>query len=65
MKWKTDHIGDTRIVKRFAYFPVSIDGGYTVWLEPYYSHEVLRDWPFEYPIWERYKATQQLEGEDI
>lgn len=44
MKWKTNRRvpqeGDTRIVRKFAFFPVECEGGYTVWLESYDEHQV-------------------------
>jgi len=42
MRWKTDNglkNGDRRKVKRFALFPIALDDGYTVWLEPYWAEE--------------------------
>lgn len=39
MKWKRFPQHTLRIKLRFAYFPVDLDEGYTVWLEKYYSVE--------------------------
>lgn len=38
MRWKknTPNNGDTRVVKRFALIPVTLNDGYRVWLEKYY-----------------------------
>lgn len=46
MKWRNKPVpvnGDERVVIRFAWRPVRLDDGYTVWLERYASHEVFND----------------------
>lgn len=46
MKWKTNTYkpqkGDTRIVRKFAWLPKKCEGGYTVWLETYDSHQTYQ-----------------------
>ena len=40
MRWKTKptpKLGDTRWVKKFAWFPVETDSGESLWLESYYA----------------------------
>lgn len=39
MNWPTTKLGDTRTVVRFAWLPVELDDGTTVWLEQYVSEE--------------------------
>jgi hypothetical protein len=42
MIWKTKKEGDRKIVKRFAFFPVELDDGNTIWLESFTREKVLR-----------------------
>lgn len=49
MRWKTKptpKLGDTRWVKKFAWFPVETDSKETVWLESYYVKEQYVEKPF-------------------
>ena len=46
MKWKTIKHGDTRIIKRFAWLPISLSNGSTIWLEKYKREETY----FAYPL---------------
>lgn len=42
MRWKTKptpNLGETRWVKKFAWFPVETDSGESLWLESYYVKE--------------------------
>lgn len=43
MKWLTPKAGDMREVIRFAWLPVALDTGRTVWLESYLSREWRQD----------------------
>lgn len=48
MKWKTEQygtplVGATRIKRKFAWLPKICDGGYTVWIETYDSHQVYTE----------------------
>ena len=47
MKWKPNHnpqhIGDRRARDRFAWWPVTLDDGWCIWLEPYRTVETY-DW---------------------
>jgi len=40
MKWKQPKINDTKIKKRFAWWPMKADDGYVYWLEFVYKHYV-------------------------
>lgn len=42
MRWRTPADGDMRDVVRFAWLPVRLDSGQTVWLERYLSRQILR-----------------------
>jgi hypothetical protein len=46
MRWKKNNPNknDTKICKKFAYFPVKLKDGYTVWLETYYIR-------YKYTVW--------------
>lgn len=54
MRWKTKPIpkqGDTRWVKRFAWFPTKVDSGVMLWLESYYVRvkaRRMRTWSDEW-----------------
>lgn len=42
MRWKIDpepKEGDTRVVTKFAFFPIPTYNGYTVWLEKYEEYQ--------------------------
>jgi hypothetical protein len=49
MKWKTTKVepveGDRRTKRKFAFFPVETDEGFTVWLETYDSVQEYRYGP--------------------
>ena len=57
MKWKTIPHGSLRINQRFAYFPVELNDGHTIWLEKYY---VVERWVCDYDgcWWDREYKTQ-------
>lgn len=43
MKWRTKpetKLDDTRIIRAFAWWPMDLDGGQTVWLESYSAEQV-------------------------
>lgn len=44
MKWRVRQFGDKRVVRRFAWLPVVIEG-HCIWLERYFTEE-------EYAWWE-------------
>jgi hypothetical protein len=49
MRWKSDNHRDRRIIKRFAWFPIRCNDGYTYWLEHYWSGEThIRDYDGAY-----------------
>lgn len=57
MRWKTKptpKVGDTRWVKKFAWFPVETDSGENLWLESYYVKEVYMfgDFMDYFPAWD-------------
>ena len=45
MRWKTrerkrePHMGDTRVVEEFAWLPLDLAGGNTIWLETYFVQQ--------------------------
>lgn len=48
MRWKAKEIktpseGDNRIVTRFAFLPVRLDGDIIVWLERYHERQIYRE----------------------
>lgn len=46
MRWKTKQdpkLGDTRWVKKFAWFPVETASGDSLWMESYYVEEVCEN----------------------
>ena len=43
MNWRTPSEGDMREVRRFAWLPVMLNTGRTVWLEHYLSREWRRE----------------------
>lgn len=48
MKWRTPRCGDRRVVRRFAWLPVRLSAGRTIWLELYWSHQELVPVPGEF-----------------
>jgi hypothetical protein len=40
MKWKLPELGESKIIKKFAWFPTEVDG-HSVWLECYWTREVF------------------------
>lgn len=66
MRWKnkpTPKLGETRWVKKFAWFPVETDSGESLWLESYYVKEVYMlfgDFIDYFPAWDTlYTATPE------
>ncbi len=47
MTWRTPQEGDTRTVHRFAWLPVALSNGRTVWLERYQEWQVRDCWVSE------------------
>ena len=69
MRWKTKptpKLGETRWVKKFAWFPVETDSGESLWLESYYVKKVYcwgRPW---YADWNKigWFGTQTVTPEE-
>lgn len=66
MKWKTGGvaIGTRRVAKRFAFWPVTVKEGNTVWLEFYEVHQVRimhPDGPFG--VWMNLGNWSSFKGE--
>lgn len=54
--------GTERVVKRFAWLPIRLSDGRTVWLETYLSIEVFRPWVLDVNsggYWRTEKALEQ------
>jgi len=45
MRWKSKEYKSYRTVKRFAWLPVKLDNGMTIWLEKYKTDEEFIAWP--------------------
>lgn len=52
MKWITQYTEelDTEYVKCFAFLPVILDNGFTVWLESYYKKLRFETYPYDETI---------------
>jgi len=46
MKWKETKpsTGQTRAIKKFAWWPIQCENGFKVWLEYYESNQIYRNW---------------------
>lgn len=71
MRWKTKlapKLGDTRWVKKFAWFPVETDSGDSLWLESYYVKEVYMlfgDFMDYFPAWDTLYAVTPEEYDKL
>ena len=42
MRWRGTRVGDVRIVKKFAWWPIDFEG-FFVWLEVYYEKQLRKE----------------------
>lgn len=64
MKWKRLPQNSVRIKRRFAWFPVYLNNGYTIWLEKYYSVE-RKECDYDGCCWQNVFTSQDKDEANI